>query len=56
MRNLDNFRQVVEYIWATFVQKLQFFAAKILNTDDLSNNTFNCLCKNSPNSLSFLKP
>ena len=42
--------QKVEIRWATFVQKY-IPSVKTSHTEDLSNITFNCLCKNSPTSL-----
>ena len=70
MRNLNNFRQVVESPkntldgklgWDTFVQKIHLSKkyislAKTLYTKDLSNITFNYLCKKFTKLLmSFLK-
>ena len=42
--------QKVEIRWATFVQKY-ISSVKTLYTEDLSNNTFNHVCENLPNSL-----
>ena len=48
--------QNIEIWWVTFVQKIHLskkyiLSAKTLYIEDLSNITFNYLCKNSPNSL-----